>query len=299
MLVQSYRNDNTIIRVLSNLRVSSDLSLKQYVRKFINLRVFPYVNSMYGKLVEDFYEKLAPYEKKEILEILKKRMTDIDKIKYDEFKKLKRKEINQEFNIRGVNKKNMFAEISGGHYGEMFLNYIFISLGYEKILSKLYIEWGKLSPTGIDVPYIDLEKRVLLLGESKIYKNIKNAIDNVIKDIINIHDGIKLENEIIEWNSKIGMMPDRVKDYFVNNNIENQCFFEQNFNKILIVGLVIGDNIETKKLKEKIDNISIFLPKEKYEIIILVVPVVSKDEFIQNCIEVIDDMIQEIGDANE
>lgn len=38
-------------------------------------------------------------------------------------------------------KEKLFNNFRGGEYGEMFLSQMLFSLGYEKVLSKLYIQW--------------------------------------------------------------------------------------------------------------------------------------------------------------
>lgn len=76
LLDNKYVKENILLRVISEPKINGDM--KSYVKKFINLKVFPYVNSMYGKLLESFYDELSSDEKIEILNILKKQISEID-----------------------------------------------------------------------------------------------------------------------------------------------------------------------------------------------------------------------------
>ena len=159
LLVEESINKKVLLRIVSYPKI--DGNLKDYVKKFINIRIFPYVNSLYGSLVESYYDELTDDEKIEILALLKKQINEIDNIVKEQIFKSSKKEISNKLGIKNnllVNKKSVYSSVRGGQYGEMFLNNLFISLGYEKILSKLYIQWGPLSPTGIDAPYINIKK---------------------------------------------------------------------------------------------------------------------------------------------
>lgn len=198
-------------------------------------------------------------------------------------------------------KKSIYSSIKGGQYGEMFLNYLFISLGYEKIMSKLYLEWGPLSPTGIDAPYIDIKNDILVLGESKLYKDISLAIDSVMKDLNSIYCLDKLDKEVIEWNCKFNMIPEDLRNYIKRNEIKTKRDLINKMNKIIIIGMVMGDwnkNIELR-IKRKLNELTDYNKIEKFELALIVIPLDSKDTFVEYCMDVINDMIKEIGENNE
>lgn len=302
LLVEESINKKVLLRIVSYPK--KDGNLKEYVKKFINIRIFPYVNSLYGSLVESYYDELTDDEKIEILALLKKQINEIDDIVKEQIFKSSKKEISNKLGIKNnllVNKKSVYSSVRGGQYGEMFLNNLFISLGYEKILSKLYIQWGPLSPTGIDAPYINIKNDILVLGESKLYKNIFSAIDSVIKDLNDIYNLDKIDKEVEEWNTKLSMMPEKIKKYIIDNGIENKQELLNKVNKIMIIGLVMGDcnsNLKSKMI-DKINKLTDFQLKDKIEIALIVIPLESKDLFIKECSEVINDMIVEIGEENE
>lgn len=293
--------DGVLVRVISYPIIDDDI--RDYVKKFINFKVFPYVNSLYGELVDSYYDELNESQKKEVLGLLKKLLFEIDDVVKKQIYSASKVKLSRELgaNLLLTNKKSIYSSIKGGQFGEMFLNNLFIELGYNKIMSKLYIEWGPLSPTGIDVPYIDIEKRVLVLGECKLYKDILTAIDSVIKDINDIYDNDKLDKEVLEWNAKIQMIPENVKSFLLENSINSKRDLISKMNKIIVLGLVMGDcNDKIKqKIYKKIKGLEDYKIKEKFELLLLVVPLDSKDKLVETCYDVIEEMYKEVGGDNE
>jgi len=292
--------DGVLIRVISYPII--DTNIENYVKKFINFKVFPYVNSLYGNLVDSYYELLTAEQKKEVLGLLKKQLYEIDTIVKNQIMNTSKIKLSNAFgtNLMFTSKDSIYSSVRGGQFGEMFLNNLFIELGYRKVMSKLYIEWGPLSPTGIDVPYIDINNKILVLGECKLYKNILTAINNVIKDINDIYNNDKLDREVIEWNAKLQMIPEAVRSYLFDNNINSKQELILQMNKIIVVGFVMGncdDEIKAKIL-EKVKKLKDFDQKEKFELLLLVVPLESKDELVKTCYGVIEEMINEIGEEN-
>lgn len=297
LLREYYTCPNTLLRVISFPKM--DDNLKNYVKKFLNLSTFPYVNALYGQLIKCSYDELPEHEKAALLYLLKAQIKEIDKREKKQIYTAQMCELIEKTCINiteKTTKADIYSSIRGGQYGEMFLCYLLISLGFEKILSKLYLEWGPLSPTGIDAPYIDIENKVLVLAESKIYKSISSAVRSVMKDVNNIYNNNKFDLEVDEWLKKIAMMPETVQTYLLENKLDTKSKIVSNMNKIYIIGFVMGNCNENDIdcIKEIIDNIEDFEEREKYELLLLVVPLKSKDNFIQCCIEVIDDMIYEV-----
>lgn len=300
-LKMNERIDGVLIRVISYPIIDADI--RDYVKKFINFRVFPYVNSLYGELVDSYYDELNESQKKEVFGLLKKQLFEIDKIVKKQIYNTSKVKLSRELgtNLLLTNKKNIYSSIKGGQFGEMFLNNLFIELGYNKIMSKLYIQWGPLSPTGIDVPYINIEKKVLVLGECKLYKDISTAIDSVMKDIDDIYINDKLDKEVLEWNAKIQMIPENVKSYLLENSISSKRELISKMNKIIVLGFVMGDCDDKikKKIYKKIKELKDYEIKEKFELLLLVVPLDSKDKLVETCYSVIEEMYKEVGGDNE
>lgn len=294
MLSEYYINEKKLLRVISFPKVDS--SLKAYIKKFINFKVFPYVNSTYGKIIEECFDNLSTPNKIELLSILKYQMHGIEQNAHNQIMDTDVVDIEESLGVKfedGITNDEIYSSIKGGEYGEMFLNYLFISLGYEKIMSKLYIEWGPLSPTGIDAPYIDIQNNILVLGESKIFKNLSLAITSVMKDLDAIYNGNKFDYEVSEWLKKFTMIPESVQQYFIDNRIKNKVDLLNSIEKVFVVGMVMGDyNLDfDEKLKNIIDKVDDFDSKSNVEAILMVIPLNSKDVFVRYCIEVIDDMI--------
>lgn len=300
MVKEFYINDKNLLRVISFPKV--DGNLKAYIKKFLNFKVFPYVNSAYGNLIDGCFDNLPTSNKFELLSILKYQMHGIEQNAHKQIMDTDVVKIEESLGIKfddGITKDDIYSSIKGGEYGEMFLNYLFISLGYEKIMSKLYIEWGPLSPTGIDAPYIDIQNNILVLGESKIFKSLPSAITSVMKDLDAIYNGNKFDYEVSEWSKKFTMMPESVQQYFINNSIKTKEDLLSVIEKTFVVGMVMGDyNLDfEKKLKSIIDKIDDFDSKSNVKAILMVIPLNSKDMFIRYCIEEIDEMIFEFEEV--
>lgn len=191
--------DNFFIKTISIFNDNSDL--ETFVKKFINIYTFPYINTDYGKIIQSYKDDLNDEKKIEITAHLETLLNNLNKAKKTAFMKLKDEKIIEltEADIDELDdKEKLFNNFRGGEYGEMFLSQMLLSLGYEKVLSKLCIQWGELSPTGVDVPYIDIKQKKLVLCESKFWKNFNKAFKSIKKDIDAIIDYDKFDNEIVE-----------------------------------------------------------------------------------------------------
>lgn len=295
-----WRHNNTSVKVISSLNISSDLL--DYTKKFINIKTFPYVNSQYGKIIDEMYNYLTNKNKIEIIGILEKYLKEIENEQFQQFLELTDDELASDFLFDKEDLKesreDLFKSISGGQYCEMLLFNILISLGYKKIISKLYLEYGKLSPTGIDVPAINIEKKSLVLGECKIYKNLKNAITNAVKDVQKIINGDKIKNDLVEWESKFSMIPDEIGEYLYEHKMFEKNNLIENVDEINVIAFVLGNKIDETTLKEFLQNFS-FSDIEKFNIFLIAIPIESKDEFVSYCVEAISDLKKELEEQHE
>ena len=177
----------------------------------------------------------------------------------------------------------------------MFLSQMLFSLGYEKVLSKLHIQWREFSPTGIDVPYIDIKNKKLILCESKLWKNFNQAFKSVKKDIDAIIDADKFDNEIVEWGKRISSMPENVKNWFIENKNQafSKNFFEENY-EIIVFGVVICNKIDFENIKKYIKNIFGDDNQKKYTVILTAIPIEDKNKLIAECERCVKNVLDEV-----
>lgn len=291
-----YSSNKRAIRYISILNDVDDAN--EYTKKFLNFRTFPYVNTLYGKLLENSFDELQKDDKIEIVSRLKSYLNEIEIKRQEEFNKLTSEQLVEyfDFSLKEINcsKDDLYKQISGGYFGEILLFNILIELGYEKIISKLYLEWGALSPTGIDVPCINMNSKEFVFAESKLFKNIDSALKKVHEDLDNIINKNKLDNEITEWYKRIKMLPENVKEYLLENGIESKKDIYEKSNKIYIIGFVVGNKIDEFKLQNKLNTLDDFEFPDNVDVLIIGVPIDSKDVFIKNCFEVLEKMLKEI-----
>ena len=270
----------TTIRLISVLNDKDNLN--SFVKKFINFKTFPYVNTTYGRILENSFEELPKDEKIEVLSIMNKYLYDIESKIKEKFEALSEVELKEYFEFSDLevkeNKTKLYQQIAGGYFGEILLFNILLELGYNKIMSKLYIEWGNLSPTGIDVPCINIDLDEFVFAESKMFKNIKSALTRVYKDLDQIINHNKLDKEVEEWYAKFKMLPNEVREYLLKKNIKTKQDIYHIAKKIYVVGFVIGNKIEEVTLQDELNNLEEFDFSDNVEVIIVSVPILSKDE---------------------
>ena len=284
---------NIIIRKIS---LFNDKDYDTVAKKFITLKTFNYTNTLYGALIEDTLNQLSNIEKISLLSILEEYENEIDKKIQELFDAADNASLKEEFEftdseLLNESRTELFSKVKGGQYCEMLLSYLAVKLGYEKILPKPYFEWGLLSPTGIDVPYIDLNNKSLLLGECKIYKNIKAALKSCYKDLNDIYNGNKLDKEVKEWRKKITSIQDNISD-IIAENINDKNDLLNYINEVKIVGFVMGNKIEN--LKAELTKFNDFSKKNKISVYMITIPLESKDSFVEACHKVISDMKKEV-----
>lgn len=294
------KNSKIIIRSINSFRLNN----KDLAEIFINLNTFPYTNTLYGKIINNDFSKLNRKNKAEILAILDKYQNEIDLGILKKFEEVSDDDLVDYFcfdeaEISSKTRTDLFSSVSGGQYCEMLLTYIAICLGYEKILPKLYFEWGYLSPTGIDVPYLDLENKKLLLGECKLYKNIKSAIKSVYNDLNSIYNYDKFDKEVKEWRTKIGSIDDNIANFLLDNDIYSKGDLLTYIKEVDVVGFVVGNSINQEDLKKIIDSYADFGFKKAFNVYMIVIPIDSKDAFVECCHNVIGEMKRKVEEMNE
>ncbi|MBO5578740.1 MAG: DUF1837 domain-containing protein [Bacilli bacterium] len=275
-----------------NVKVVSVLNDKNGVDEFVNSflmwKTFPYVNSEYGELIDNNFNKLSKKLKKELISIIDKYLFDIEGHLKDLFEKASKEELidNFGFSNEEVDKKSrpeLYKSVGGGYFCEMLLCNILISLGYEKIISKLYLNIGTLSPTGIDVVSFNKHEKTIVLGECKIYKNIKMALDSCFKDMYDILLSDKFDREVMEWNAKLSMLNNNFSDLIVNEDMSNKKDVINFFDKIICVGFVLGNKIDENDLIKKLDSIPSIICDDKFEVVLICVPTNDKDTLVESC----------------
>lgn len=290
-----WKDDKVLIRTISSLNIES--TLDKYVEKFINLRTFLYVNTTYGKVLSDSFESLDNKNKIQVKAIIESYLHEIDLNERKWFLTLNDTELLSmgfsQGEIDSTDKEDLYKEIKGGYYCEILLSNILLSLGYELIISKLYFQYGLLSPTGIDVPFINLKEKRLILGECKLYKNLKSAIDSCYKDLSKIYDGDKFYRDYKEWMKKITSTNESFADYVTLNELNKPEEFLKSINEIVCLGFVIGNEIELEALKTYLKNIDDFAKRDKIQILLITIPIESKDKFVECCYNA----LKKIGDS--
>lgn len=289
--------DNIFIKTISIFKIESNL--EDFVKQFINIKTFPYINTDYGKIIENYIDELEEDKKVEIVAHLEALLISLNKVKKEAFMNLSNEELlslTEADHSELSDKEEMFNSYKGGEYGEMFLSQMLFTLGYEKILSKLYIQWGQLSPTGVDVPYIDIENKKLILCESKFWKNFKQAFKSIKKDIDDIVDKDKFDKEVIEWKKRVSAMPNNVRNWFIKNKNEiiSKEFFERNFN-VIVFGVVICNQIDFEEIKKQILKIFGEDENKKYKVILMAIPIEDKNKLLAVCEKCIKDLLSEVN----
>lgn len=288
--------DNFFVKTISIF--NDDSNLENFVKKFINIYTFPYINTDYGKIIQNYKDDLNEEKKIEVVAHLEFLLNKLNKVKKEAFMNLKDDEIIElmEVKIEELeDKEKLFNNFRGGEYGEMFLSQMLFSLGYEKILSKLCIQWGELSPTGIDVPYIDIKNKKLVLCESKFWKDFNQAFKSIKKDIDDIINLDKFDNEILEWKKRISSMPNNIKTWFKENKeqVFSKEYFESNY-EIIVFGVVICNKIDFKKIRKMITRIFGEDEKKKYTIILTAIPIEDKNKLIAMCEKCVKCVLDEV-----
>lgn len=301
---------NSILRKdvedLENKKVISKLNIvdennegyDEFVKGFINIKSFPYISTEYADLIEDGIEDLNYLDKIQIMGHIKSLMKEYDDAITNYIYKNSIDEIRKNFFYDDWiqdNKDEIIKSVKGGEYAEMMLNQILINNGFEKVISKISQEWGRLSPTGIDVVYVNLEQKKLILMESKFYKKYLDALKSVSKDLKDIIDKQKIDNELIEWEKRIKQMPENIQSWYakmIENNENNKSGLLEYFDEIDVIGFVMSNN--DNNYKKNFSEFKHEYKENKYKVLLISVPIVSKEKFLESCLSRLDKLKGEL-----
>lgn len=292
-----WETGSIVFKTISFFKIEN--ALDEFVRRFINIKTFPYVNTVYNDLLVSSFDEL-PYEKKiEVKAIIEKYLNELDQNKKNEFNSKTDDQLCDEYSfskedIKAYSREELFKSVKGGYYCEMLLYCILMSLGYTKIISKLYLQFGVASPTGVDAPFINFEDKTLILGECKIFKSITNAISSCLNDLDKLYNHDKFEREFKEWKSKYSLLNDSFRLFLESNKVETFIDFVDCLNETICLGFVVGNEINEEDLKNKLLSISEYKPKSKTTVLLIVIPIDSKDEFIEKCYNALQTINKEI-----
>lgn len=268
-------------------------------KKFINKKTFPYVNTAYNKLFLET-DELSKKQIDEIISILSNMFSEFEKAERKYFENLDNENFTLEYGIEKSkcsveDMDKIFDSIKGGYLCEMMLYNILIELGYEKIISKLYLVWNEFSPTGIDVPCINFNKKSLVLGECKFYRTLKAAITSCAKDIISIYNSDRLDIDINNWHNKITMVPDDVYDFLVDKKIKTKEDFLLNVDEIISLGFIIVEHESLDDIEKELLELGETILKSKEKIVLYVIPIKSKNALLNACYKRITNLKEEFS----
>ena len=122
-----------------------------------------------------------------------------------------------------------------------------------------------------------------MLGECKLYKNIKAAIRSCYKDLDDIYNGNKFSRDFREWIVKFRCMNENVRNWMNENSLTELNNFYDFIEKIICVGFVVADKIDEDELEENLSSLNDFVKKQKKEIVLITIPIESKDVFVKCC----------------
>lgn len=294
-------------KIYKDKKVISKLNIKQedkegyeeIVKKFIKLESFPYISTEYAELVKDPIENdLTELDKIQIVAHIKAMMKEFDIAITEYVNKKDIDTIRKDFfydEWTGENKEEIISSIKGGEYAEIMLNQILIDNGYDKVLSKINEQWGRVCPTGIDVVYVNLEKKKLVLIESKFYKKYLDALKSVNKDLKDIIDGDKLDNELLEWEKRIKQMSEKLQTWYadmIHLNKNNKIGLMEYFDEIYVIGFVMSN--KNRNFDKKVEEYKLEYKNKEYKTLLISVPIISKDKFILSCFSRIDELKGEL-----
>lgn len=190
--------------------------------------------------------------------------------------------------------------IKRGEFGELLLYHLLHEyFGADALISKIYFKdsVGGVAH-GFDAVHVDTSRRILWLGESKLYKNSSTAINELANDVMNHFNVNFFESEFQIITNRVHDTKINCDDYIIKLlNPEtkildkladiNVCLFAAfesnsllNFNKNNFEQTLMG---EVKRLNEKMNSL---LSKhqwiERLNIYLLTFPLDNKREFVSS-----------------
>lgn len=190
--------------------------------------------------------------------------------------------------------------IKRGEFGELLLYHILHEyFGADSLISKIYFKDNINGVAhGFDAVHVDTDKKIIWLGESKLYRNPTTAIDELVKDVMSHCNVNFLEDEFQIITNRIYDSKTACDDYILKlldsrtKNLEklaniNICLFaafESNslihFNKDTFEETL---KEEVNKLYDRMDkSLSKHKWKEHLNVYLLVFPLDNKREFVSS-----------------
>lgn len=176
-----------------------------------------------------------------------------------------------------------------GKIGEyIFCNILSEYFGYQCIIPKLNMLTDyNMSIFGIDTLFYSHERKLLLLGESKVSKNIENGIALINKSLSSYQSQVDDEFDLIlsqRWlRDKMGYFADDFGDK-LEVSVSMSEFIEKASVKRIGIPIFIahGGSETTQEIFEKLSTIErVTLYDLETNYIIISLPLIDKDEFIK------------------
>lgn len=192
--------------------------------------------------------------------------------------------------------------INRGEFGELLLHLLLREFKHTiPLVSKVYFSDAPGVPShGFDAVHISKDKKILWLGESKLYDDGKDGVSKLIQDI---KDHIKADylNEqfvIIKKNLNNNFIPQReewlkvlsscsrLKDKIDMINIPMLCTYSHDiYNKYQSMDdddAINYHNVNVRELKKFFDKNNDHALKDSLNIILMLFPIKDKKEFVRN-----------------
>lgn len=189
-----------------------------------------------------------------------------------------------------TNKTNKIIRLSKiGRFGEFIMSTLLREyFKFDCIIPKLKMTTDRnMSVYGIDTIYMDTQEKLLLFGESKISKNLKNAIKLINHSLKEYENNIEEEYMLILKNNCLKKLK-AFEDYYEEQRSNGVCIKFKDFirtAKISNIGIPIfmahGEEVNSEEILEVLNNsinkVNLFELDTKYYLISL--PILDKSKF--------------------
>lgn len=232
----------------------------------------------------------------DIVEKLREAAHCIYKIK--DFKLMKQWLVDGDINAYNELKKSSTAK--RGEFGELLLHLILRDFKNTiPLISKVYFKDSVSVPAhGFDAVHVSVNEKILWLGESKLYQNSKDGIDELVNDL-NKHVNTDYLNDqfiIIKKNLENNSIPNR--DMWINTltnctklseklnliNIPLLCTYThdiyEKFSNMNDPNAEAYHELNIRELKKYFDKQNKIPLKNRVNIILMLFPVKDKDELV-------------------
>lgn len=191
---------------------------------------------------------------------------------------------------------------SRGEFGEILLHILLREFkGTIPLISKVYFKDSRGVPAhGFDAVHISPKEKILWLGESKLYSDGEGGVKALINDLKDHFNTAYMQSEfsIIKKCVDNNTIPDR--EYWINRLAQNKLLSDLISNLNVPLLCIYSDDTYRKRLEKEIIDIAPVLEantrklktyfdknndaslKEQLNIILLLMPVKDKHEFVVN-----------------